>query len=153
MKSRSFILFALLAALVATPVGYLIAKEQVGTAHSAADDAEGVVSTDGLSVAELKELDMSDDEIRRVLTWREDRAEMKRLEEEDAPSLTVIPDSMPASTVEWCNEETAANSQSEVSDLSERCEVIELAAEGKLAGGTYTDDELAKAKQQAELGK
>lgn len=153
MKVRSLVLAALLAALVAASAGYLIARDQVGTAQSSVVEADQVTSTDGLSVAELESLGFSKNEISRVLSWREDQATMERLEKENAPSLTVIPDPMPVSTLEWCRQETMGTTSSDVTELNERCELIELAAEGKLAGGTYTDTELAEAKRYAELAK
>jgi hypothetical protein len=139
----------MLAALVAAPAGYLIAKDQVGTAQSSSAEGERLISTDGLSAVELRALGFSGDEVARILSWREERAVMERLEREDAPSLTVIPERMPASTVEWCREQSGSV-EGDVTELSERCKVIELAAEGKLAGGTYTGDELAEAKREAE---
>lgn len=152
MKLRSFLLVAFLAALVAAPAGYLIGRDQVGTARSAPAESEQEWSTDGLSVAELRERGLSDGEIDRVLSWREDRADMKRLEAEDAPSLTVIPDEMPPAAVAWCTEQ-ADGGVGSVTDLTQRCAVIRLAAEGRLPGGTYTDQELAAAMRLAEAAR
>jgi hypothetical protein len=148
MTIRPFIFVALLAALIAAPAGYLMAKDQVGTARSAGDGG-AVGSTDGLTVEKMRDLGLSEGAIERVLSWREDRATMDRLEAEDAASLNVIPEPMPAETAEWCRK-VPAPVESEMTDLARQCAAILLAAEGKLEGGTYTDEALSAAIQRAE---
>lgn len=151
MPKRRALLSCLAVFCAAAIAAFVVVEHQVGTGQSASPASSTLVdgTPELMSDAELKAEGYNDEQIAEVRQWTRDKETLNRLQAEHAPSYNVIPEPIPRATLEWCDKQ-AANPDPEVDNLAERCEIIELAAEGRIKSGVYTDAELSAAKNQAK---